>query len=84
MTDTELWLAKAFFHDRLALGIGGGPYFAIDRRVDSEHVRIPIIFSTTGSYRISQDWLIRATWDRIITTYDRDTDIFLGGIGYRF
>jgi len=81
---TELWLAKAFLHDRLALGIGGGPYFAIDRRVDSKHVRIPIIFSTTGSYRISQDWLIRATWDRIITRYDRDTDIFLGGIGYRF
>jgi hypothetical protein len=28
--------------------------------------------------------LLRATWDRVITTYDRDTDIFLGGIGYRF
>ncbi|KAA0890371.1 hypothetical protein [Oryzomonas rubra] len=81
---TQLWLAKPFLHDRIALGVGLGPYFAIDRRVDATHVRVPIIFSTTGSCRISQDWLIRATWDRIITRYDRDTDIFLGGIGYRF
>jgi len=81
---TQLWLAKPFLHDRLALGIGGGPYFAIDRRVDASKVRTPLIFSITGSYRISQEWLIRATWDRIITKYDRDSDIFLGGIGYRF
>ena len=81
---TQIWLAKPFLNDRIALGIGIGPYFAVDLRRDTEQVRVPIIFSTTGSFRISQDVLIRATWDRIITTYDRDTDIFLGGIGYRF
>lgn len=81
---TELWLVKPFLDDRFNLGVGAGPYFAVDRRLDTRKVRIPIIFSTTGSYRISKDFLIRATWDRIITTYDRDTDIFLGGIGYRF
>jgi hypothetical protein len=81
---TQLWLAKPFLNDHIALGIGIGPYFAIDLRRDTKQVRVPIIFSTTGSFRISQDVIIRATWDRIITTYDRDTDIFLGGIGYRF
>jgi hypothetical protein len=81
---TELWLAKKFLDDRISLGIGIGPYFALDRRNDSNKLRYPIIFSTTGSFRVSQHWLIRATWDRIITTYDRDTDIFMGGIGYRF
>jgi len=81
---TQLWLAKPFLDDRISLGIGAGPYFAVDRRLDTKNVRVPIIFSTSGSFRINQDWLIRATWDRIITTYDRDTDIFLGGIGYRF
>jgi hypothetical protein len=80
----ELWLAKTFLDDRISLGIGGGPYFATDRSNNPNKVRFPIIFSTTGSYRISRDWLIRATWDRIITTYNRDSDIFLGGIGYRF
>lgn len=81
---TQLWLAKPFLQDRISLGIGAGPYFAVDRRLANKDVRVPIIFSTTGSYRIGQDWLIRGTWDRIITTYDRDTDIFLAGIGYRF
>lgn len=81
---TQLWLAKPFLDDRISLGIGAGPYFAVDRRRDTKQVRMPIIFSTTGSYRIGENWLVRATWDRIITTYDRDTDIFLGGIGYRF
>ena len=81
---TQLWLAKPFLDDRLSLGIGLGPYFAIDRRLDTKVIRIPYMFSTTGSVRITKDVLIRATWDRVITTYDRDTDIFLGGIGYRF
>ena len=80
---TELWLAKKFLDDRISLGLGVGPYFALDRQ-NSNKLRYPIIFSTTGSFRVTQNWLIRATWDRIITNYDRDTDIFLGGIGYRF
>ena len=36
-----------------------------------------------GSYQISRNWHIDATWDRIISSYDRDSGIFLGGIGYR-
>jgi hypothetical protein len=81
---TQLWLAKPFLDDRFSLGIGAGPYFAVDQRLQDRKVRIPVIFSTTGSIRITDNVLLRATWDRIITTYDRDTDIFLGGIGYRF
>jgi hypothetical protein len=81
---TQLWLAKPFLDDRISLGIGAGPYFAVDQRRTSRKERIPVIFSTTGSLRITDSVQIRATWDRIITTYDRDTDIFLGGIGYRF
>jgi hypothetical protein len=81
---TQLWLAKPFLDDRISLGIGAGPYFAVDQRLAERKERIPVIFSTTGSIRITDNVHIRATWDRIITTYDRDTDIFLGGIGYRF
>jgi hypothetical protein len=81
---TQIWLAKPFLDDKISLGIGIGPYFALDRRLKTQQGRMPIMFSTTGSYRINENWLIRATWDRVITTYDRDTDIFLGGIGYRF
>lgn len=86
---TQLWLAKPFLHDRIALGAGGGAYFAIDkRRGDTQDrngdVFISEIVSLTGSFRLNPHWHIRATWDRIITSYNRDSDIFLGGIGYRF
>jgi len=80
---SQLWLAKEFLHDRIALGAGFGGYLAIDERRNSQ-VFISEVASITGSYRLSEHWHIRATWDRIITSYNRDSDIFLGGIGYRF
>jgi hypothetical protein len=82
---TQIWLAKPFFDDRLALGAGVGFYLAEDRRrEDRRGAFLSEMVSITVSYRLSRHWFIRSTWDRIITDYDRDTDIFLGGIGYRF
>lgn len=82
---TQFWLAKPFFDDRLALGAGFGIYLASDRlREQRNGAFLSEIVSITASYRLSPRLLIRSTWDRIITDYDRDTDIFLGGIGYRF
>jgi len=85
---TQLWLAKNFLDDRFALGAGFGGYFAIDgRRGGKEQgsdVFISTIASISGSIRLSEHWHARATFDRVITDYDRDSDIFMGGIGYRF
>jgi hypothetical protein len=86
---TQLWLAKSFLHDRIALSAGAGGYYAEDERRDptlnrSSGIFISEIVSMSGSYRLSEHWHIRATWDRIITSYSRDTDLFLGGLGYRF
>ncbi len=80
---SQLWLAKPFFHDRIALGAGFGGYLAIDERRNS-NVFISEVASMSGSWRLSEHWLLRLTWDRIITSYNRDSDVFLGGIGYRF
>lgn len=82
---TQIWLAKSFFDDRLALGAGFGLYLAQDRlREQRSSAFFSEIVSITASYRLSSRLLIRGTWDRVITDYDRDTDVFLGGIGYRF
>jgi hypothetical protein len=87
---TQLWLAKPFLHDRIALSAGFGGYFAVDQRRGgneqgrSRNLFISEIASMSGSLRLNQNFHIRATWDRIITSYNRDTDIFLGGIGIRF
>jgi len=85
---TQLWLAKRFLDDDMSLGAGFGPYFAIDERrggtPGGRDVFISKIASISGSLKLSEHLDLRATFDRIITTYDRDSDIFLGGIGYRF
>jgi hypothetical protein len=74
---TQIWLAEPFFDDRLALGAGVGFYFAEDRRREQRSsVFLSEIVSITASYRLSAHWLVRGTWDRIITDYDRDSDIF--------
>ena len=85
---TQLWLAKRFLDDDMSLGAGFGPYFAIDERrggsPGGRDVFVSKIASISGSLKLSEHYDLRATFDRIITTYDRDSDIFLGGISYRF
>ena len=82
---SQVWLAKPFFDDRFALGAGFGFYLAEDRlREQRNGGFFSEIISITASYRINNHMDLRTTWDRIITDYNRDSDIFLGGIGYRF
>ncbi|GFO55029.1 hypothetical protein GMSM_20360 [Geomonas sp. Red276] len=84
----QLWLDKRFLDDAISLGAGFGGYFAIDERrggsAGGRNAFVSKIASISGSLRLSERFVFRATFDRVITSYDRDTDIFLGGIGYRF
>lgn len=84
---SQLWAVKAFFDDRVALGVGSGAYVAIDRHPDrgqDGHRSVSAIATFTGSYRLHEHWCLRTSWNRIVTDYDRDTDVIMGGIGYRF
>jgi len=85
---SQLWAAKSLMEERLKLGVGFGPYLVFDDCRDEQGDRGRKAFAGlvtfTGSYRIDSRWLIRASWSRIITDYDRDTDLFLIGPGFRF
>ena len=82
---TQIWLAKPFFDDRMTLGAGFGFYVGDDRRRDKNWGGfLAEIVSISASCRLGPRRSIRGTWDPIITDYDRDPNIFLGGIGYRF
>jgi hypothetical protein len=82
---TQLWAVRSFFKDHLALGVGLGPYFARDKYGDNgEKDTTAAAASLTASYRFLDNWGLRATWTRIVTDYDRDTDVFLGGISFHF
>jgi len=86
---TQLWAVKSFFDDRFALGVGGGAYIVVDQYqhlVENRDSRQALsgIMTLTGSYRFHPNWHLRTSWNRIVTNYDRDTDVILGGVGYRF
>lgn len=86
----QLWLTRAFFDDRLTLGVGAGAYAAIHHGSDSNQNPgtgdgiLSGLVSMSAAYRVTQNWSARVTWNRVVTRYSRDTDIILGGIGYRF
>ena len=86
---TQLWAVRPFLDDRLVLGVGGGGYFAIEQYHElingkTRNRVLSGIFTLTGSYRLHPQWAIRTSWNRIITKYNMDTDVILGGLGYLF
>jgi len=89
---TQLWLTRSFLDDHLSLGAGFGGYYSIDKRrgVDPDQGGSSFasgVMSLTASVRdfgFNPDLSFRFIMNRIVTNYDRDTDIFLFGVGYRF
>lgn len=81
---TQIWAGRTFLHDRFGLEIGVGPYLAYDYHGASSETRLNWLASISGNIRFTEHWLVRGTWHRVTTTNDRDTDIFMAGIGYRF
>ena len=86
---TQLWMVRAFLHDRLVLGAGAGAYFVLNKEHLIEYnndkdEQTSGIISLTASYRYNARWFARLSLNRIATGYSRDTDIILLGGGYRF
>jgi hypothetical protein len=85
---SELWLTRAFLDDKITLAAGAGMYVAVDQRnihgSDTGDGRLSGIVSISASYRLGRRWLTRLTWNRVVTRYDRDTDVIQAGLGYRF
>ena len=83
---TQLWLVRPFFDGRLTLGAGAGVYYAVNEQnyggTDDE--RVSGIVTLTGSYRFDPRWFARLSWNRVVTRYDRDTDVILLGGGFIF
>lgn len=78
----QVWVTQELHHDRFIVGAGAGAY--IDLRHREPRSRVSGITGVTGAYRITPDWALRLIWDRVISDYDRDSDVLLGGVGFRF
>ncbi len=82
---TQVWVVRGFSSDHYVLGVGAGCYYAFDRKEDAPHDgALAGIISVTAGYRFRPEWMVRATFNRVITKYDRDSDVLLVGCGYMF
>lgn len=92
----EVWAEPSFWDGNASVGIGWGGYTAVDKSRPTTGRHISYVVSATMSARLPNllpIWQsttfgertdVRVTWHRIVTDYDRDTDILLFGLGYRF
>ena len=85
---TELWVSRGFFNERLRLAVGAGPYVAIDTyRVaggTNTADKVSALVTMTASYQFARHWIVRGSWNRVLTGYNKDSDVYLAGVGYRF
>ncbi|MBI3987459.1 MAG: hypothetical protein HY343_11095 [Lentisphaerae bacterium] len=83
---SELWVVRDLFDDRWTLGLGAGGYVADDRHADAPHDGYFFngIVSATVGFRFHPRWIARGMFHRVLTDYDRDTDVFLLGLGHLF
>lgn len=92
----ELWGEPSFWDGNASVGVGWGGYTAVDKSRPTPGRHVSYVTSVTISARllnlvpiwkstaIGEQTDFRVTWHRIVTDYDRDTDILLFGLGYRF
>lgn len=86
---TQVWAVNTFFDERISVGAGLGPYFYIDQKhprpgyLGTSATMAPLV-SLTVSARLSEHWLVRLMFDRVTSDNNRDSDIFLLGLGYRW
>lgn len=83
----QLWPARKFGPVELALGFG--IFFAADQKYtpppgDPKSGAVSLLVSPTVAYRFGEHWLTRFMWNRTVTTYNKNTDFFGFGLGYRW
>jgi hypothetical protein len=81
---TQIWAGRSFLDDQLRLLFGAGPYLAYDTHDDRNITKVNWLIGATASYRFLPQWAVRFTYNRVTTGYNRDADVFLAGIGFRF
>jgi hypothetical protein len=79
----QAWVEPSFGDGRFTLGLGLGAYAAADH-YHPEEKDVMALVGTTASWRIAERWVTRIEWQRVASRNDRDSDIVLLGVGYRF
>lgn len=83
----EAWAVNNFFQDRATVGIGFGPYIYIDRKHPAaagniNPTAVIPLASLSISARLADRWKLCLMVDRVTSSYNRDADIILLGLGH--
>ncbi|VVD80204.1 hypothetical protein PCO31111_01077 [Pandoraea communis] len=85
----QLSLGQTFLSDRLGLSVGFGPYFTwhqyhANPEAGGRRDVVSGLLTMGASYSFSKRWVGKVAWSRVMSRSDRDSDIFLTGIGFKF
>ncbi len=85
----QVWPVNAFNNGRFTVGMGFGIYAALDQRnisqVKAHHMpAISPLVSPTFSVRLSDQWVIRGVFNRVVSDGQADSDVLLLGLGLRW
>jgi hypothetical protein len=84
----QVWLLRPFT-TRTVLEMGLGAYAMRDQldrndANDDRRTRFAGLASIGMRWRIDDTWRAQLTWNRVITDYQRDSDVFLLGVGMAY
>lgn len=81
----QLWLMRDLA-PAVELGMGAGPYAFRDLpdRRDGQYSHWAGIASIVGRYHLGSRWTAQLSWNRVISNYERDADVFMLGLGIGF
>ena len=84
----QLWPVRSAVLSRLEIGAGFGGYLFIDRKHQPVPGQLSAVaaaglVSIMASYDLDHRWFVRFVWDRVISDYSRDADIWRIGLGRR-
>jgi len=83
----ELWAVQEFLGHRFSVGLGAGPYVALNAYQTADGrtgASVLGLASMTVSWRFTRPLVLRLTWHRAFTSDDQDRDIVTAGFGLRF
>ncbi|HJV36321.1 hypothetical protein [Geomonas sp.] len=84
---SQVWANQDLLEGLISVGVGVGPYLSLSHYhnalVDDDQ-RFACMVTLGGSYRFTPHWGLRVSWNRMVTGNDLDSDIIMGGLGYRF
>jgi hypothetical protein len=83
----QVWVVDPMLARRVTLGLGAGPYFALERREAADgdsSARVEGMVSLTASWRFARHLIARITWDRGFTTQSQDRDVLTLGFSWQW